>query len=258
MVNQSSNNVAMTITNTGTGNSFVIEDSASDTTPFVINDSGQLGIRNTPSGTYDLELRADGLAPNGWYFGATLSHLHEIAGNQVGIRVGGDGPTLEIEDAGTNALTLGNNTNGDLNLSANSAIGITLEPAGNVGIGTTAPGAKLEVNGTIIGNSTLNIGAITSTGNFSTTGSISDGVATLNGGQLTSAVSGAFSGAVSSGSLTVDTSVLVVDAGNDRVGVNIASPLVGLHVNDSARITGNLVVNTDLTVDGTFDCGALS
>jgi hypothetical protein len=40
--------VAMRVTNAGTGNSFLVEDSAStDTTPFVINSSGQVGIGMT-------------------------------------------------------------------------------------------------------------------------------------------------------------------------------------------------------------------
>lgn len=40
---------ALTITQTGTGNAFVVEDAASDTTPFVIDAGGNVGIGSAPS-----------------------------------------------------------------------------------------------------------------------------------------------------------------------------------------------------------------
>lgn len=45
--------------------------------------------------------------------------------------------------------------------------------------------------------------------------------------------------------MTVDTNVLVVDATNNRVGVNTTSPTVALDVTGAAAISGNLAVNTD-------------
>lgn len=48
-------------------------------------------------------------------------------------------------------------------------------------------------------------------------------------------------------SLTVDTDTLVVDATNDRVGINKASPLSSLHVGGGAIIDDDLTVSQDLT-----------
>jgi hypothetical protein len=48
-VDNSTANAAFTITNTGSGNSFVVEDSAStDSTPFVVDNGGAVGIGGTP------------------------------------------------------------------------------------------------------------------------------------------------------------------------------------------------------------------
>jgi hypothetical protein len=41
---QATTGVAMRITNTGTGNSFLVEDASPDTSPFVIDASGNDGI----------------------------------------------------------------------------------------------------------------------------------------------------------------------------------------------------------------------
>lgn len=49
------NVVPLTVTNTGTANSFVVNDASGDTTPFVITNSGMVGIRNaTPSVELDV------------------------------------------------------------------------------------------------------------------------------------------------------------------------------------------------------------
>jgi hypothetical protein len=44
-----SSGVPLTVTNTGSGNSFVVNDEASDTTPFVINASGLVGVNAEPT-----------------------------------------------------------------------------------------------------------------------------------------------------------------------------------------------------------------
>lgn len=56
VITETGSDNALTITNTGTGNSFVVEDSANpDATPFVINNAGNVGIGiNNP--TYKLEV----------------------------------------------------------------------------------------------------------------------------------------------------------------------------------------------------------
>lgn len=67
-VTVSSASPALKITQTGTGNALVVEDAASDTTPFVIDSSGAVGIGTTPefggvtinkSGNYSLTVKSD-------------------------------------------------------------------------------------------------------------------------------------------------------------------------------------------------------
>lgn len=52
------------------------------------------------------------------------------------------------------------------------------------------------------------------------------------------------------GNLAVDTNVLFVDATNNRVGVNTSSPGFDLEVVGNGYLSGNMTVNTDLTVNG--------
>jgi hypothetical protein len=52
-----------------------------------------------------------------------------------------------------------------------------------------------------------------------------------------------------SNDLRVDTSVLVVDTANNRVGINKSTPFTALDVNGNTAITGTLNVSSDLLVD---------
>jgi len=64
---------------------------------------------------------------------------------------------------------------------------------------------------------------------------------------------GTFNGGVNvTGDLTVDTSTLVVDAANNRVGVGEASPDTTLHINSGATNTVMRVESTDGTADISF------
>lgn len=52
----------------------------------------------------------------------------------------------------------------------------------------------------------------------------------------------------SSGNLTVDTNVLKVDAGSNRVGVNVTTPSEALDVSGNAKVSGTLTVDTTTLV----------
>lgn len=55
---------------------------------------------------------------------------------------------------------------------------------------------------------------------------------------------------VITGGLTVDTSTLVVDSTNNRVGINQATPTYSLDVTGTARVTGNVTLSGTNTLSG--------
>ncbi|HEY8185958.1 MAG TPA: tail fiber domain-containing protein [Pyrinomonadaceae bacterium] len=135
---------------------------------------------------------------------------------------------------------------------------------GNIGVGTTAPGQKLEVAGNVKVSGNGN-GFMFSDGTSMTTAGASLGANSFNGNQSVvgdisasgsiSGSHGSFSGTLTadaisggsgsfSGNLTADTSSLFVDANNHRVGVGTGAPANKLSVNGNADFTGNVGVGT--------------
>jgi hypothetical protein len=118
------------ITNTGAGNSFVVEDSASpDTTPFVVTATGNVGIGTaSPGELFTLNhatrnlIRWDiGGAAKG-FMGSSNALFTGTSVNDIGVLA-------------ANNLYLGSNNN--------STPVVTVNTSGNVGIGTTTPNFKL-------------------------------------------------------------------------------------------------------------------
>ena len=101
-----------------------------------------------------------------------------------------------------------------------------------------------SINGTTVGATTPSTGAFTT---------LSSSAATITGGSINGTTVGATtpsSGAFTT--LTVDTNVLVVDATNNYVGVNTATPAAGLHVKDALDAVGAVPsVRVESTGSGT-------
>jgi hypothetical protein len=108
-----------------------------------------------------------------------------------------------------------------------------------VGINNTAPGVALRVTGAADISLTANIqGNANVGGTFGVAGVTTlTGNATLNGTLQTIA-----------GNVNIDSGVLFVDAGNDRVGINNSAPTVALHVTGAANISTS--VNSALLTVG--------
>ena len=103
---------AVRITNTGTGNSFLVEDSAStDATPFVIDAAGNVGIGTaSPGARFDVQES-----------GSTVAMRITNAGSQN---------SFVVEDSASTDSTP-----------------FVISATGNVGIGVTTPSAKLDIIG---------------------------------------------------------------------------------------------------------------
>ncbi|OHA58438.1 MAG: hypothetical protein A2571_01510 [Candidatus Vogelbacteria bacterium RIFOXYD1_FULL_44_32] len=118
----------LTVQNTGTGNSFIVEDQADDTSPFVINASGNVGIGMTAPG-YSLEVS-----------NAIVSSLANGSGHPyIGIRSSGASMWYLSDNDTTNDFHLGT--------SLNDTKFVVDFSTGNVGIGDSTPDYTLDVTG---------------------------------------------------------------------------------------------------------------
>ena len=109
IINQAGSGVPLRITNTGTGNSFLVEDSSStDSTPFVIDASGNVGIgKTTPAVLLDV---AGAGAFTGALTASTFNAL-SLTSNATGFRVSGGTTAVAVTFAGGAAYTI-SGTNG--------------------------------------------------------------------------------------------------------------------------------------------------
>ena len=110
--------VPLTIQNNGTGNSFVVNDVASDTTPFIVDQSGNVGV-GVASPT-----------------------------NKLSVGGGIDFTTSGFSGSGTGLWLQATNTLGIVTAGTNRVV---VDADGDVGIGNNTPTYKLDVIGSVLG-----------------------------------------------------------------------------------------------------------
>jgi hypothetical protein len=133
----------LSVTNTGTGPSFVVEDSTSpDSTPFIVTASGDVGIGTaSPVGLLDVS----GVS------GTSINISTPFTASAYGDLVF-TSPSVSTYNARIRANVPGDGTRNLQFITAKDAaegVAMTILGTGNVGIGTTNPGAKLDVAGAV-------------------------------------------------------------------------------------------------------------
>jgi hypothetical protein len=196
---------------------------STDQTPSATSGDFVIGLRNAGTIFESTRFLANGRVGIGT---ATPAHKLDVQGGAInasgGLCMAGDCKTAwsQVGGPGTSQWT-----------TAGTSI---FYNTGNVGIGTSAPGAKFQVLGLAPGGTAAFTGTSFSS-HFNFNGDNSEDTY-IRGGKATSRV---IINDVSAGNV-------VITLGSGNVGVGTATPTAKLHVQGAGRITGNLTVDGNI------------
>lgn len=136
VISANSSTDALRITQTGTGNALTVEDSANpDATPFVVTADGNVGVGTASPLAFSGQ---SSVTIDGTTGGGRVDFLK--AGTLYGVINCAQPNLFDVEATGVSTA---------LRLNTNGAERMRIDASGNVGIGTSAPAYKLDVNGGI-------------------------------------------------------------------------------------------------------------
>jgi len=216
-----------------------------------VDNSGNVGIGETSPGAkldvngdillqYGVNADAirdeDNMASNDADALATQQSIKAYVDAQVGATT--DDQTLnEVYNEGGNVVTL--DATGDIQFQNDETTPVQMlfldESSGNVGIGTTSPGYKLDVNGVIRNNNNIYFGSNTPGGSDELSTEFNDGIIVytpVSGDRLVS--------------IEVDNEDILTATQSGNVGVGTTSPDAKLHSVSSYSGTGSALTNASI------------
>lgn len=228
----------LTLTNTTSGVSFRVDDQASDTTPFVIDASGNVGVgTSSPTGKINSVQSGATTATN---YSAVIENTSTNTTtngiNKFGLQITSTGSFTGAAGAATNNYGLYVNavTGADNNYAAIFA-------GGNVGIGVTAPADALDVSGNIRLNASGNQLRDYNGSNLvnNTSGTLNFGSTSITTGQIFTIGSSA----TTTFRRNATTDLIISSTGNLAVGGTTATSLfnVGSSAEFQINSSGNIV-----------------
>jgi hypothetical protein len=230
---------ALYVRNDGSGNAITVDDGSSGNTVYVINNAGNVGIGNsTPSSAYSL---ADDLV--------------------VGNTTGAHGISIIAQDNTNSALHFADALAGDdgaasyagyvaynhasnyMFFGTSSAERLRIDTSGNIGIGTTSPGAKLNVNS----------GTTNTMAHFHSTDD--NGFIELKDDDTTGYIGVQNDYLYIGGAPSTNTQNLVINDGTGNVGIGDTSPVSKLTVGGQVTATAGAVSAPTYAFDNDTDTG---
>ena len=219
------------ITQTGTGNAFVVEDSTNpDNTPFIIDSTGNVSIGTTGSSGF---VKMKGVGATGVTLDTDGYPGIDFQSTRLFWKISGSGNDISMRNVSGSLFVA---TQATANGSSGTTV-MTISASGNVGIGTTGPGASLHLFRT--GDPNLMIVERNAEANApvrykNTIGSMYAGLST----------SASFAVGTSTDLMNASTTFLTISS-SGNVGIGTTTPSAKLHVTNIT--TGNSFLVEDST-----------